>query len=121
MDSGKVILWQTQRELSKQIEKNTGKGFDENDHYVVISTMLWVLNLHNKLTWAINSHWFGSSKSELLLAKSNIKQLELFLKRTNEKMLKKDFEGWHTALHIIYDIIDSHRNLTKKDFKRIFS
>lgn len=120
MDSGKVIFWQNQKELAKQIEKNKNR-FNENDYFGTVSMILWGLNIHNKLTWAINSKWFGSSKMELLLAKSNRKELEKILERTNETMFLKDYELWHTVLHTIYDITDSHRNLTKKEFKIIYS
>jgi len=126
-ETNEIALWETQTELMRHIAKNIEDSYYQiqnkkldDGYYEEISGLLWALNVHNKLTWAINSNWFGDSKKEIHLAKTNRDTLDKFIKEMNKILMKKDYEMWHNILHTIYDIVDSHRILTKTQFKILY-
>lgn len=109
----KEPLLQTQTEIGRDIYEvtkifyndfkngNTNE-FSQKDFMII----KWILNLHSKLTWAINFGWFGHSKREIHLAETNRNNLEKVIKTINKMFFKKYPEFWFKIMHAIYDNID---------------
>lgn len=97
--------------------KNKEDGVYSNSASTLVSALYW----HQKLTFAIFSGYFGDSKSEMELAKTNRKRIEQLISKIYDNASKIDFNLWHALLHGVHDVIELNRKLTKEQLSKIWS
>ena len=97
--------------------KDKEDGLYSNSADTLVIALYW----HQKLTFAIYSGYFGTSKSELELAKNNSKRIEKLISKIYNNAKKIDPELWHNLLHAVHDVIELNRKLTKEQVRKIWS
>ena len=96
--------------------KNKKDGLYSYSASTLISALYW----HQKLTFAIFSGYFGTSKSELVFAKTNRTRLEKLIAKIYTNVEKIDPQLYHNLLHGVHDVIELNRTLTKEQLKKIW-
>lgn len=96
------------------------KGKTDGVYSYSASTLLSAFYWYQKISFALLSGFFGDSKIERALAISNKKRLEKLISKIYHNALKTDFELWHSLIHSIHDILDSHRKLSKEQEVKIW-
>ena len=96
--------------------KDKEDGIYTNSANTLLSALYW----HQKLTFAIYSGYFGTSKSELELAKNNSKRIEKLISKIYNYAKKIDPELWHNLLHAVHDVIELNRTFTKEQLRKIW-
>jgi len=123
----KKKLFYSQQDISEIIKmneddfeleiKNKEFGVYSNSAYTLVIALQW----HQKLTFAIFSGFFANSKSELSLAKSNRKRIEVLISKIYLNARETDYDLWHSLLHGVHDVIELKREHSKEQLRKIWS
>lgn len=97
--------------------KDKEDGVYSNSASMLISALYW----HQKLTFAIFSGYFGNSKSELEIAKTNRKRLEKLISNIYLNAGRINFDLFHDLLHGVHNVIELNRTLSKEQLKKIWT